>query len=200
VPIGEDDLLERPLFTLVSVGLSFELIISTTYRPTIPKPIPRFATSTDVHDEYVPEETFGACIDALLQVCVEVLLERDGAVLVARRTNEPAKGEWFWPGGRLYKGERLDDAARRVAREELDVEVDLTERFGVYRHFWDTASVEGADSRHTVNIVYRATQSDSDAEVALDDQHDDYRFATGDEDDLYEYVRRYLADVDDPGR
>ena len=56
----------------------------------------------DVHDESVPEETFGACVDALPQTCVEVLLERDGAVLVARRTNEPAKSEWFWPGGRLY--------------------------------------------------------------------------------------------------
>ncbi|PSP47656.1 ADP-ribose pyrophosphatase, partial [Halobacteriales archaeon QH_1_68_42] len=59
----------------------------------------------EVHDERVPEETFGACLDALPQVCVEVLLERDGRLLVARRTNEPARGEWFWPGGRLYKGE-----------------------------------------------------------------------------------------------
>ena len=43
----------------------------------------------EVHDERVPEETFGACLDALPQVCVEVLLERDGRLLVARRTNEP---------------------------------------------------------------------------------------------------------------
>ena len=150
----------------------------------------------EVHDGYVPEETFGSCLDALPQACVEVLLEREAGVLVARRTNEPAEAEWFWPGGRLYKGERLDAAARRVAREELGVEVDLEERFGVYSHFWDTASVAGADSRHTLNVVYRATQADPDAAIALDDQHDDYRFVTGDEDGLHEYVRRYLADLD----
>ena len=99
----------------------------------------------EVHDGYVPEETFGSCLDALPQACVEV---------------------------------------------------DLEERFGVYSHFWDTASVAGADSRHTLNVVYRATQADPDTAIALDDQHDDYRFVTGDEDGLHEYVRRYLADLD----
>jgi len=151
----------------------------------------------DVHDEFIPEETFGACLDALPQVCVEVLLERAGhGVLVARRTNDPARGEWFWPGGRLYKGERLPAAARRVAREELGVAVELRGRVGVYSHFWDTASVTGADSRHTVNIVYRARQRDRDATIELDDQHDDYRFVTGTEDGLHEYVQQYLDELD----
>jgi len=150
----------------------------------------------DVHDEHIPEETFGACLDALPQVCVEVLLVREGRVLVARRTNEPAKGEWFWPGGRLYKGERLDDAARRIGHEELGLDVELDGRVGVYSHFWDTASVDGADSRHTVNVAYRVRQRDPDASVTLDDQHDDYRFVTGDEDGLHEYVRLYLDDLD----
>jgi colanic acid biosynthesis protein WcaH len=150
----------------------------------------------DVHDEFIPEETFGACLDALPQVCVEVLLERDGEVLVARRTNEPAKGEWFWPGGRLYKGEELPAAARRIAREELGVDVELVDRIGVYSHFWDSSSVSGADSRHTVNIAYLVRRTDPEAAVELDEQHDDYRFVSGGEDDLHEYVRRYLADLD----
>ena len=89
----------------------------------------------EVYDEHIPEETFGACLDALPQVCVEVLLERDGRLLVARRTNEPARGEWFWPGGRLYKGEKLDDAARRIGREELGLDVNVVECVGVYSHF-----------------------------------------------------------------
>jgi hypothetical protein len=50
----------------------------------------------DVHDEHVPEETFGACLDALPQVCVEVLLEREAGLLVARRTKElDGRGEAF---------------------------------------------------------------------------------------------------------
>jgi colanic acid biosynthesis protein WcaH len=148
----------------------------------------------DVHDEFIPEDEFATIIDAVPQVCVEVLLEGEDGILVARRTNDPASGEWFWPGGRIYKGERLTDAARRVAREELGVDVDVVDRFGVYSHFWDASSVDGADSRHTVNVVYRVRQRAPDAEIVLDDQHDDYRFITGVENGLHEYVQQYLDD------
>jgi len=147
----------------------------------------------DVHDDHVPEPVFGECLAHLPQVCVEVVLEYDGEVLLAKRTNEPASGEWFWPGSRLFKGENLDDAAHRVAREELGIEVELLGRIGVYSHFWDTASVDGADSRHTVNVVYHARPLD-DPEVELDDQHDAYRFVDGIEPEFHEYVRRYLED------
>ena len=149
-----------------------------------------------VYDEHIPEETFGACFDALPQVCVEVLLERDGRLLVARRTNEPARGEWFWPGGRLYKGEELDDAARRIGREELGLDVDVVECVGVYSHFWDTASVAGAESRHTVNVAYRVRQRDPDAAVELDDQHDDCRFVTAEDPHLHEYLSQYFGELD----
>ncbi|HJV21843.1 MAG TPA: NUDIX domain-containing protein, partial [Holophagaceae bacterium] len=42
------------------------------------------------------------------------LIVRDpgGRVLVGRRRNRPAQGWWFVPGGRVGKGERLDDAFR----------------------------------------------------------------------------------------
>jgi len=44
----------------------------------------------DVHDGFIPQAEFSTCLDVLPQVCVEVVLERDGEVLVAKRTNEPA--------------------------------------------------------------------------------------------------------------
>lgn len=144
-----------------------------------------------VHDEFVPEETFGACLEHLPQVCVEVVVAHDGGVVLARRTNEPARGEWFWPGGRLYKGERLDDAARRIAREELGLSVEVGERLGVHSHFWDTASVEGAQSRHTVNVVYRVRPAGG-LDITLDSQHDDWRLLDTPEPSLHEYVRSYI--------
>ena len=58
----------------------------------------------EIHDDWVPADTYADFVAHMPQVCVEVVLERDGGVLVARRTNEPAAGEWFWPGSRLYKG------------------------------------------------------------------------------------------------
>lgn len=147
----------------------------------------------EVRDEFIPEETFAECLDRMPQVCVEVVLVEDGRTVLVRRTTPPVEGEYFWPGSRLYKGERLEEAARRVAREELGVEVDLGDRLGVYAHMWDTASVEGLDSRHTVNVVYRVHPTGEYA-IELDEFHDDYRWVDGAEPWMHEYVREYLED------
>ncbi len=149
----------------------------------------------DVHDEWIPEDVFGECIDRLPQVCVEVVLTHDGGVLLARRTNPPAEGEWFWPGGRLRKGERLDAAARRIGREELGLVVTVEERLGVQAHFWDTAAPAGAESRHTINVVHEVTPADG-LDVTLDDQHDDWRLLSEREPGLHEYVCEYLDAYD----
>ncbi len=146
----------------------------------------------DVHDAFVPEELFGAFIAEMPQVCVELVLETDDGVLVARRSNPPAKGRWFWPGSRLYKGEELEAAARRVGREELGVAVAVEEQLGVAAHFWDETRVPSAASRHTVNIVFRGRLLDAPAEIVLDDQHESYRFLSAREPGLHEYVTQYL--------
>lgn len=148
----------------------------------------------DVHDAWIPEDVFANCLQRLPQVCVEVVLTRPEGVLVARRTNPPAAGEWFWPGSRLYKGERLPDAARRVASEELGLAVTVDRRLGVHEHFWQTAAPDGAGSRHTVNVVYEVSSETLD--VTLDDQHDRWRMLSEPEADLHEYVREYLSAYD----
>lgn len=150
----------------------------------------------EVYDEFVSEELFGAFIAEMPQVCVELVLEVDGGVLVARRSNPPAEGRWFWPGTRLYKGEELEAAARRVGREELGIAVAIQEQLGVVAHFWDETRVPTAASRHTVNIVFRGVPIDDPAEIELDDQHESYRYLREPDPELHEYVKRYLVEFD----
>lgn len=150
----------------------------------------------EVHDERVPEETFREFVARMPQVCVEVVVEQGDRVLLARRTNEPVAGAWFWPGSRLYKGELLDDAARRVGREELGLDLALGDRLGVYAHFWETSAP--GPSRHTVNVVYRASAStDLPEAVTLDDQHDAVELVhpAGVDGEYHEYVRQYATDL-----
>ncbi len=149
----------------------------------------------DVHDEYIPEETFGACLSSLPQVCVEVVVAHDDGILLARRTNEPARDEWFWPGGRLYKGERIDEATKRVAREELGLRVTIERRLGVHEHFWDSASVDGADSRHTVNVVSLVSPA-GEFDITLDSQHDDWQLVENADERFHPYVTEYLETYD----
>lgn len=147
-----------------------------------------------VHDERIPEDEFAAFIERMPQVCVDLVLETDEGVLLADRQIEPAV--WFWPGSRLYKGEALEDAARRVAREELGIEATILGEYGPYAHFWEHSPVNGSPSRHTVNTAYHVEPAADDYDIELDDQHADVRYVTVVEDWMHEYVQRYLRDID----
>ena len=60
------------------------------------------------NDERIPDEKFEAFLAALPQVSVDIVPERDGSVLLVRRTKEPTNGEWFWPGTRFCRDEPFD--------------------------------------------------------------------------------------------
>lgn len=66
-----------------------------------------------------------------------VVRDAEGRVLLVLRANEPSRGVWSVPGGRIEAGESARDAAAREVREEtgLDVEVGellLTAELGPY--------------------------------------------------------------------
>lgn len=82
-----------------------------------------------------------------------------GEILLGYRQNKPAQNSWFVPGGRIRKNETLDQAFRRIARDELGRD-DLTrndaELMGVYEHLYDdnVFGVPGV-STHYVVLAYR---------------------------------------------
>lgn len=151
-----------------------------------------------VYDDHIPDETFSEFVRMMPQCCVEVVLTAPAGVLLANRSNEPVKNEWFWPGSRLYKGESLKDAAHRVATEELGLEIDVVEQLGVHEHRWETSAEAGAPSRHTVNIVYLAEPATGDFEIELDAQHTATKFVKTVDETYHKYVQDYFANHDLP--
>jgi len=63
---------------------------------------------------------------------VRVMLIQNGEVLLIRQTYLPG---WFLPGGGVDRGETLDEAARREAREEVGAELGAFELVGAYTSF-----------------------------------------------------------------
>jgi len=85
----------------------------------------------------------------------------DDQVLLLRRAIEPGYGKWVFPGGYVDRGEVVEQAALREAREECGLEVRLTGLIGMY-------SYEG---RTPIVIVYAARPtSEPRAAVRMDEE------------------------------
>jgi A/G-specific adenine glycosylase len=63
------------------------------------------------------------------------VLQRDGKILLAKRPSKGLLGGmWEFPGGKVENGESLEASLTREIREELDVEIQVVEPFGIYQH------------------------------------------------------------------
>jgi len=71
----------------------------------------------------------------------QAVVERDGRVLLGRRTREPRLGHWDLPGGFLEEGEAPLDGLRRELYEETGLAVVATEWLGVFVDLYAGRSV-----------------------------------------------------------
>lgn len=68
---------------------------------------------------------------------VRLLAIKEDKVLLVRHSYQEA---WFLPGGGVKRGETLEQAIRREAREECGAIVGTIELFGAYSHFYEFKS------------------------------------------------------------
>ncbi|MDL0131098.1 NUDIX domain-containing protein [Halobacterium salinarum] len=118
---------------------------------------------------WIPDDVWADIVEHVPVPSVDLVVKCTDGILLAKRQNEPAKGKWFVPGGRIQKGESLTEAVHRVAKAELGVEVKITERLGAYDHFYETSDVAESGGKHYVAHGYVVTP-ESEA-VTLDEQH-----------------------------
>jgi len=110
-----------------------------------------------------------------------------------KRTNEPAKGEWFVPGGRVKKGERLREGVHRVADTELGVQVTIERCLGVYEHLYEMSETGDVGGKHYVPHGF-AVRAEG-GPFTLDSQHEAVEVFADPPKDLHEYVAAYLRDA-----
>ena len=131
-------------------------------------------------------------------VGVGAVIVRDGRAIIIKRANEPYKGQWSIPGGRVELGESLADAVRREMREEtgLDVRVgpiiDVFERIQHDRDAADSPSASAIVRYHYVIIDYLCTCVGG--ELCAGDDADDARWVTSEELESYD-IRRTAIEV-----
>jgi ADP-ribose pyrophosphatase YjhB (NUDIX family) len=88
-----------------------------------------------------------------LKVGAAAIIERDGQILLLRRSEEPFKGSWGLPAGFVRWNESPEVAAIRETEEECGLTVQVRSLLGVY-YFEDDPRGNG------ILIVYRCQNDD----------------------------------------
>ena len=136
--------------------------------------------------------TFKTIVDSAPLISIDILLKKDNKFLLGRRVNKPAQGYFFSMGGRIKKNETIDNAMARVAKNELNTELQSTPEFiGVFEHFYDDSIYENV-STHYVNIAYEY-QVEKIPDLPTE-QHNEYQWFTIDELLESKQVHKYVKD------
>ena len=96
-------------------------------------------------------------VEAVTLCAGAVILDSVGRLLAVRRRNEPSRGCWSVPGGRVEAGEMTADAARREVWEETGLHVEIGSYLGVLRQSYvDAAGRHKMLEIHDYAAVVRA--------------------------------------------
>jgi ADP-ribose pyrophosphatase YjhB (NUDIX family) len=85
-----------------------------------------------------------------------IIRTKDHEIVLCRRAIEPGYGRWVFPGGYVDRGEKLEDAAVREAREECGLDVELE----------GLVSLHSYRGRTTIVIVWAARAVGGELKVA----------------------------------
>lgn len=129
---------------------------------------------------FLSQEDFATVVRSTPLISIDLIVENArGEFLLGKRTNRPAQGYWFVPGGRVQKDEPLAQAFERLTQAELGVRLPLTagEFYGVWQHFYDD-NFSGSDfSTHYIVLGFRLKLNQADLTLP-DAQHEAYRWLT----------------------
>ncbi len=96
--------------------------------------------------------------------------------LLVKRRLPPFKDEWWPPGGRVFKGETLAQAFRRIMFTEVGVRLLFFGLIGFYELRYEEADADAPGGRHTVSAVFQTTVP-ATARIRLDEQSSAWKWA-----------------------
>ena len=141
-------------------------------------------------------QTYKIVINSTPLISIDLLVKNNNKILLGKRVNKPALGDFFSIGGRVYKNETINNAMSRIAKDELNIELKLEPSFvGIFEHFYDDSIYQG-ETTHYVNLAYEI-----EIEETLNlpfEQHNEYQWFTIDEilksAKVHKYVKDYFKD------
>ncbi len=138
----------------------------------------------------IPQEDYNKILQTMPIACIDITVVSGGSVLLVKRKDAPAKGQWWVLGGRILKGEMMRDCAIRKTKEETGMDCHI----GPIIHTDETIFEDGPNGIpvHSINSCFLVYPKANCINPVLDSHHTDYRWVNRIEPDLHIYVQRCL--------
>ena len=146
----------------------------------------------------LPEKVFKSVVASTPLISIDLIVRNNqGKILLGRRTNRPAQGYWFVPGGRILKDEPVELAFKRLILVELGIDLlEMKASFiGTYQHFYDDNFLDSTFSTHYVVLAYEIVLQNDLASIP-NEQHSSYNWFSEndllDDDDVHLHTKWYF--------
>lgn len=139
---------------------------------------------------FIPQNIYNIIISNVPIACVDVAIVYNGAVLLVKRKDAPAKNEWWVPGGRILKNETMIKAAIRKAKEEVGIICHA----GPIVYTAETIFEDGHDNIpiHSINSCFLLYPQKDFSQCVLDNHHLEYKWVYTIDESLNQYVKNCL--------
>jgi colanic acid biosynthesis protein WcaH len=141
---------------------------------------------------HIPQDIYAQIVRLMPISCVDLLVQdEDGRVLLIKRANEPARGHWWFPGGRVHFLETRDQAAKRKLTEECGLAALQVKEMGTYDVILDMP--DDANQSHGITTLFNISVM-KQGDVILDAQSIDYEWRRPEE-WLYEPLHFFIRQI-----
>ncbi len=119
---------------------------------------------------FIPDGDYHRIQELLPILCVNVVITYQGKCLLLKRLNHPAKGQWWFPGGRVLKNETIQQAAGRKCQNEVGLNATFKEILTIEETIFPQIEDMRCDV-HTLNICCHLVADDI-TDLKIDADHD----------------------------
>jgi len=133
-----------------------------------------------------PEKEFNEIYSKVPRLCVDLVIKNSkGDFLLTFRTTDP-KDLWHLPGGTIFFNENIEEAAKRIAKEELNAEIEILDNIGFIQY----PNYIGVG--HPVSIVFEAKLLTPENKIKLDFQASEWKFFSKTPEKIFKEQKEFL--------
>ncbi len=127
-----------------------------------------------MENKWLTPEEHKLMVEKTVICCTDVIVLYKNQFLLVKRSNPPVKDSLWFPGSRLQKEERIADAAVRVCKEEVGLDVVYRRQLGVEETIFEKDGMYEGITTHSVNVICLVEAKSGN--VTLDEHHSEFRW------------------------